>query len=379
MRLKACPTTPSHGFDGLQQTQRGACVALYMLILCFCLPATLTAQTISMGTKLLRDDIPATLQESHLGVSYAVGKHLGMRSTYTYIFADQEEFQGLPRLRPAVHQFEQVVATGIPALRLGLHASGTLTRTHTGAVMGDFSLGARYTEAWPLRRRGAPLRLSVRAEGGRARYTDVSTAIWENVHAWNATTEMDFNFMDYVQLVGNAQREWFGDGNRRDAAYAYALLHLVKAPKLSVGYAWSWADSRESTWRMTGSTFDPASRQFNYQYFYYPYFTPLRERGHQILAMVQWALTYRTLLHAKVSIPFSSRGEIQYMPESGPTPVPIDYDVRYEMEDLVPTQYEGGLMIRAWEPLTIDIGVQYFSKPYYEYLAGHLTLLFAPF
>lgn len=352
---------------------------MLLLIMMASIPAPGAAQVVTLSTELLRDDIPATIQRSRAGLSWQADDHWVSHTAYRYVFADQEPFNGLPRLRPALHAFDQTMEVRLPAVGLGAHAKGTLSRVEGGRYFGDYELGLRYTRSFPVADGLPPLRLALRAAGGRERNTSVSTAIVENVSMRHAVVEADVTVLDALQLVGNAAREWYIDGNRKDVAYLYALVHALDLPKIAFGYAYSWADSERSSWSMTGSSFDPRQRHFSYDYFYYPYFTPLAERGHMFIGLVQWPVTDWLLVHGKASIPFSSRGLIKWMPGTGSTPVPIDYGVTYSMEDILPTQIEGGLILQVARPLTLDLGVASFSKPYYRYVSGRLTVLYYPF
>jgi len=351
-----------------------ACVLLFLLA-----AASAPAQVISTGTTLLRDDIPATIQQSHLRLAWPFAERFVSRTGYVYIFADQEAFNGLPRLRPALHRLSQSLEASIPEWNLHVLGEGSLSRVHTERWFGDFRAAAAYRQKLMLRRRGLPLTVSLRAEGGRARDLSVSTAIAEHVSPEYAESQADFSLADRLQLVGHVNRRWYRDGNRVDNVYAYALLHAVHSPRVSIGYAYAWSDSEFSTWSMTGSSFEPRGRTFSYEYFYYPYFSPLQERGHLFIGILQWMITPSVLVHGKASIPFWSRGQLKYMPETGRTPVPIDYGVQYELDDILPTQYDAGLYVSLSSAISVDLSISYFSKPYYEYVSGGLSLVYALF
>ncbi|MDX9759016.1 MAG: hypothetical protein RBU27_07645 [Bacteroidota bacterium] len=352
---------------------------MLLLVAFVAMHAGASAQVVTLSTELLRDDIPATIQRSRAAVTWQPAAQWVSETGYRYVFADQDPFNGLPRLRPALHALDQTIELRLPSLGLRARAMGTLSRIGGGAYYGDYELGLRYTAACTVVEGGLPLRLALRAAGGRERNLSVSTALMENVGMHTGVVEADVTVNDVLQLVGNAGREWYLDGNRKDVAYFYALLHAMDDPKVAVGYAYSWADSDRSSWSMTGSTFNPRQREYSYSYFYFPYFTPLNERGHLLIALVQWPLAPWLLVHGKVSLPVWSRGSLKWMPESGNTAIPNDYHVTYDIDDILPTQIDGGCIVQ-WSPaLAVDLGVSSFSKPYYQYIAGRLTLLYAPF
>lgn len=341
--------------------------------------ASASAQVLSAGTTLLRDDIPATIQQSHVRLAWPFAERFVSRTGYDYVFADQEEFNGLPRLRPALHRMTQSLEASIPEWNLHVLGEGSLSRVHTEHYFGDFRAAAAYRRTMMLQRRRLPLAMSLRVEGGRERDLSVSTAIMENIAPSYAEAEADVSLADRLQFVGHVNRKWYRDGNRIDNVYAYALLHAVHSPRVSLGYAYAWSDSEFSTWSMTGSSFDPRRREFSYEYFYSPYFSPLQERGHLFIGILQWMITPSLLVHGKASIPFWSRGQLKYMPATGRTPLPIDYGVRYELDDILPTQYDAGLYVGISRAISVDLSIAYFSKPYYEYFAGGLTLLYQLF
>jgi len=349
-------------------------ITLFAVVAMFLISSTADAQILSIGTRVLRDDIPATIQQTSVGLTHSLSNTFITHTEYSFVFADQNEFHGLPRLRPSIHRIEQGIEARVASTGLGFAVKGALSRIHTGKVLGDFGLTAQYGFSWYAIANEAPVRFSFRAEAGRSRDVSVSTAMHENVLFQHAQAQLECDIAEEIQLVGNATREWYHDGNRRDVAYIYSLVHPLSKPRISIGYAYSWADSERSTWRMTASTFDPIQREYSYSYFYYPYFTPLKERGHQVLGIVQWWIIPDILLTAKATVPVWSRGRMKYMPDSGPWPAPLDFDLTYEVEDILPQQYEAGLLIRLATHMLAGIGVEYFKKPYYEYLQGRLVL-----
>jgi hypothetical protein len=334
----------------------------------------LHGQILSLESGLLNDDIPATTQQHRLALHYPLSGEVVSQSSYRYLFADQDPFSGLSGLRVPLHTFEQTVRARLLVTGLHVNASGSLTLLPTDALVGDFRLGAAYAIPVQVNPGDPPILFTVRADGGRSRDLSVTTAMYENVSYRDAAGQLDISLMEVLDISARAQRSWYSDGNRKEAAYAYLLANVFAYPKITVGYAWSWTDTERSNWTATGTSFNPSTREYRFEYFYYPYFTPLKERGHLAIAILQWYLFDQVLLHAKATVPVYSRGRLKYMPEVGRSPVPIDFDVTYEIEDILPTQYEAGLITEVFDPVVVSASFEYFSKPYYSYTAGRLGL-----
>jgi hypothetical protein len=349
-------------------------IQLSILLMLMCMPSIGYAQTVSLEASLLRDDIPADMQQSSISVLLPLGINYYSTSSYRYLFADQRDFHGLQRIRLPLHTMEQKFDAHFFGSGLAFSALGAITRLPSDVMVGDYYLTASWAWPWMISQGEAPIIFTLKAEGGRSRETSVSTAIQENIFSRQAAAQLDISLMEVLSISARSARQWYNDGNRLDAAYAYLLANLYYQPNISVGYAWAWMDSERSNWTATDVQFDPFTRQFNYQYFYYPYFTPLKERGHHAVAILQWYLFNSVLLHAKATVPVYSRGRLKYMPDAGATPVPVDYHASYEIKDILPTQYEAGLLTDVLAPVTLGMFVEYFSKPYYSYTGGRLVL-----
>ncbi|MCZ7556205.1 MAG: hypothetical protein M5R41_07380 [Bacteroidia bacterium] len=334
----------------------------------------LHGQILSLESGLLRDDIPADIQQHRLALNYPLSGELISQSSYRYLFADQNPFSGLERLRVALHTVEQAFRARWLATGLQLHISGALTLLPTDAIVGDFRLGAAYDIPVSVSAGDPPILFTLKADAGRSRDQSVTTALVENISVRDAAGQLDISLMEVLDISARAQRSWYSDGNRKESAYAYLLANVFADPKITLGYAWSWTDTERSNWSATGTSFNPSTREYRFEYFYYPYFTPLMERGHLAIAILQWYLFDEVLLHGKATVPVYSRGRLKYMPEAGRSPVPIDFDVTYEIEDILPTQYEVGLITEVFDPVVVSVFAEYFSKPYYSYTAGRLGL-----
>jgi hypothetical protein len=347
-------------------------VALIAAALLAALP--LHSQILSLESGLLRDDIPANIQQHRLALNYSLSGALISQSSYRYLFADQEPFSGLTGLRVPLHTLEQTFRARLLSTGLQVQASGSMTLLPTDALVGDFRLGASYDIPVYINPGDPPITLTLRADAGRSRDLSVTTAMLENISYRDAAGQLDISLMEVLDISARAQRSWYSDGNRKEAAYAYLLANVFPDPKITVGYAWSWTDTERSNWSATGTSFDPSMREYHFEYFYYPYFTPLKERGHLAIAILQWYLFDKVLLHGKATIPVYSRGRLKYMPAVGRSPVPIDFDLTYEIEDILPTQYEAGLITEIFDPVLVSVLAEYFSKPYYSYTAGRIGL-----
>jgi hypothetical protein len=212
-------------------------------------------------------------------------------------------------------------------------------------------------------------------EVARAREVAVAAALAEGIAYDRVAGGLDLRLGARVSAAARLMRDSYSDDNRKLHGYAYGLLQLVSAPSVSVGYAWSFADTEFDNWRATGATLDPATQIYEYRYFYYPYFTPMEERGHAALAMFNWSAPGGATLAASANIPVASRGQRQNAPQWGTTPQPPVYGY-YSATGILPRQAGVGASLPLLPRLSGAARYDWFSKPYYSYHAGGVSLQF---
>jgi hypothetical protein len=338
-------------------------------LLCILMPASLTAQTVRLAADALRDDIPAR----HLRWSVETTLHPVSPLYITFgawrLQVDQDPVQGLPAIAEVLHgaRAEAAVLIGSRAAltgRLGAHRDGA------GNTDGEYLLRGQYAVAFGMASHA--LTATLLGEYGRARETAVATAIVEGIAYDRLTGGLDLRWRQRVSGAARISRDHLSDGNRRVQGYAYGLLRVLDEPGISVGYAYSAADSDVDHWRATGSTHDAATQSFRYRYFYYPYFTPMRERGHAALAVLNWTAGAATIA-ASTNVPLASRGSLQASPEQGPTVQPISHGY-YEAAGILPVQASLNASVPLAERLRVGGRYEYFSKTYYSYHSGGLSL-----
>ncbi|HOJ04712.1 MAG TPA: hypothetical protein PK916_12005 [Bacteroidota bacterium] len=348
---------------------------MLMALLCAMLPtSSALTQVLTVGSALQRDDIPGTLLRPEAKLAWPLADHLVSRTALRSVLGEQSDFQGLPRIVTSLHTLDQEVEFRSPADAIAIMLGGSLSATRR-VLVGDARFALRYHGQWLSDFTGSGIDTRIEAEAGRARDVSVVTAVDRNVSSDYVRMEMGMSYAARLHAVLHATRHWMNDGNRKDAAYAYVLLDVLREPLLSLGYAWSWADSEWSTWRATGTRYDPRRRLYSWDFSYHPYFTPLKERGHTALLLLQWPLAEAVTLRGKASIPLWSAGRLKWLPASGALPWPYDFDATYEIRDILATQYEAGVFVQLDERFALDLGAEYFRKPYYRYGAGHLTVL----
>lgn len=336
------------------------------------LPAAVTGQSVSVGVDGLRDDIPAT----HLRWTVeAVGQPLpwlyltlGGRS----LRVDQAPAQGLPA-------FEESLQTGYAeaAALLGNGAlvfRGGLNRTGSGDTDSEYLVRGQYAfvaGSDPQARTTTTFTM----EAARAREVSVAMAIAQRITYDRISGGLDLRVGEGVSLTARLNHARYSDENRKTDGYAYGLIPIVKRPRVSIGYAYAFADTEVDHWRATGSTLvDPAAGVYEYHYFYDPYFTPVDERGHVGLAVFEWSSEGGSSLTASANIPLYSQGQLQAVPRWGTTaepPPPYGY---YTGTGILPLQAGASASLRLLSWLTGKARYEYFSKPYYSYQAGGVSL-----
>jgi hypothetical protein len=350
---------------------RGMTAGAVALVCALC-PAGLAAQNVRLSFNGLRDDIPAThlawtLEATSQPVQW-VYLTLGARNLHI----DQEAFQGMPRFDETL-QSGWVEAAALLGERAALTGRIGMNRDGGGETDALYLVRGQY--AVPLGAAPHPVVATFTLEAARAREVAVAAALAEGIAYDRLTGGLDLRLGDRVSGAARLMRDSYSDDNRKLQGYAYGLLQLVSVPSISLGYAWSFADSESDNWRATSATLDPVTQIYEYRYFYYPYFTPMTERGHAALAVFNWSAEGGATLTASANIPISSRGQLQSAPQWGMTPQPPVYGY-YNATGVLPRQVGVGASLPLLPSVTATARYDWFSKPYYSYHAGGASLQF---
>lgn len=336
------------------------------------LPAALTGQAVSLGVGAVGDDIPAT----HLRWTLeAVGQPLPwlyLTLGGRMLQVDQEPVQGLvgfeESLQTGYAEAAALVGNGALVFR------GGLNRTDSGETDPEYLVRGQYaflSGSAP----GAMTTTTFTVEAARARDLSVAMAIAEHITYDRISGGLDVRTGQGVSLAARLNHARYSDANRKTDGHAYALLPVVERPRLSVGYAYAFADSEVDHWRATGSTLvDPVAGIYEYHYFYDPYFTPVDERGHAALAVFEWFSEGGSSLTASANIPLYSTGQLQAVPQWGTTAAPPPPYGDYTATGILPLQAGVSASLRLLSWLTGRARYEYFSKPYYSYQAGGVSL-----
>jgi hypothetical protein len=336
------------------------------------LPVALTGQAVSLGVDAVRDDIPAT----HLRWTLeAVGQPLPwlyLTLGGRMLQVDQEPLQGLlgfeESLQTGYAEAAALVGNGALVFR------GGLNRTESGETDNEYLARGQYAFLSGSDPR-AVTTTTFTVETARARELSVAMAIAEGITYDRIGGGLDVRMGEGVSLTARLNHARYSDDNRKTDAYAYGLIPIVKRPRLSIGYAYAFADTEVDHWRATGSTLvDPVGGVYEYHYFYDPYFTPVDERGHLGLAVFEWYSEGGSSLTASANIPLYSQGQLQAVPQWGATaepPPPYGY---YTATGILPLQAGARASLRLLPWLTGKARYEYFRKPYYSYQAGGVSL-----
>jgi len=332
---------------------------------------TLYAQTVSSDVRLVQDDIPARFWWWSTKAELPLSPTFSLELRQLSLFARQEEFNGLARLEKRLHTVQAGTRIALPKFGLGIHLLGGVNTGHGNPTLGEFRGHLQWTQnvgslAQPL------LRIRIDLESVRQRETSVLTAVEEQILFSESTSQLGVEVLDRISVVGYYGRRFYSDANNKTSAYGYMLAQVVKDPDVRLGYAYAYTNSLSDNWQLVNTklvSFDPVRRIFlyEYSYFYYPYFTPIKEQGHILIGVVQWSPVDRVLLYAKASIPVSSKGLLKYMPNSGNVPRPIDYNVYYTTTDILPTQIDASLLVTVSRAVLVRLDFEHFQKPYYKY------------
>jgi hypothetical protein len=355
-----------------------------LFIILFLVLATckFSAQTVSVESKWLTDEIPARTTQQSLSLVLPIGETWKLRSTYRYQFSDQEEFVGLPRIRTAIHSFENIFVTSIRQWRLDLAAGAKMNMYPDGSLMGDYHFAIHFSQPLFYSFDGPSVVMTLHGEASRNRETNTATAIDRQISSKDFSGSIEFDIQKMFTVSGKYTQQYYSDSNEKISAYAALLYHPFSNPWVAVGYAYAYSNSLFNNWKLTNSVrlgFDPMTRltTYEYSYFYNPYFTPMKEQGHLAIGVIQWGIISNLAIYAKATIPFSSTGLQKYSPSTGTTPAPIDYDLYYELDGILPTQYEASIITDILDPVTIRLNAEYFKKPYYSYSAFGINMTIA--
>lgn len=338
------------------------------------------AQSIDAESKWITDDIPATSSRYYLKLNASINENFKITGTYNYLFTDQNEFAGLPRIRKSIHSLGNYLIFNLRQLNLELTGGGKINVYPNEAIMGDYYFKLQLSQTLSQSFDGSSSKMTLAGELYRERETSIATAIQDKISSNNLVGSLDFNINDMFTISGKIIKQYYSDSNEKINAYGVLLFHPLVDPWLAVGYAYAYANSKYDNWKLSNSTrvgFDPRTRLaiYEYSYFYNPYFTPIEERGHLGLLIVRWGVLANLSVYAKATIPIWSIGLQKYFPSTGNTPAPIDYNAYYELEDILPAQFEASIISDILDPVTIRLNYEYFKKPYYSYYAFGLNML----
>ncbi len=330
-------------------------------------------QTLTLGNQFLSDNIPARIQRLSPTLFFQFSENYTTQLGYCYYFAHQDSFNGLPQYRKTLHSIWMDFGAYFFQRRLELCSQGTVNASPENPPTWDYLLTLQYSQTIAETFSEKPIKAKLRGEMGQHRELTVSSALHENISYNSFALQMELEWLKSITITGRYLRQFYSDENQKTVAYAYALVNIpIANPLISFGYAYAYSNSLFDNWRLTDTrriAFNPITREATYQYsyFYYPYFTPIKEHGHIAIGIFQWQVVNHLLLFAKATIPFSSWGQLKYFPSTGNKPEPIDYGIYYIADGLQPTQYEVSIINTVLNPLTVRLDFEYFEKPYYIY------------
>jgi hypothetical protein len=335
--------------------------------------------TVSYSPRFLRDDVPARHVAHDLEFSTIVQPFIMIRAGYRFLDVEQDTTQGLQRIRRTLHTLQAGMIAGLFNNRLELTVGSRAHFSPDQSSAFDYQSGLRYRHsvADPF---GTPmLQFSLAVEAASRPELSVATAIAEGIRFDELAVEAGGEYSNVLSLAGRFARQQYSDGNTKTIAFAYGLIHPFVDPWFAVGYAYVYSTSAFDNWKLTDTrrtSFNPMTREatYEYSYFYYPYFTPMEERGHLLIGVVRWSPVSQLYLYGKASVPVSSTGQQKYFPSSGNTPAPPDYNAYYEAAGIVPSQYEATVATDILGPVIFQVGAEYFTKPYYTYSAVWIRL-----
>lgn len=332
----------------------------------------LPAQTLSLTSSYTRDEIPDRIYKTDVSYRTDLGEMFAVSGGYHYFFADEEAFQGLPHLRKALHTLDGLVTSYFAGRSLECSLGGALHAAPGSPSDGDYYASLRYRQAVGGTPEQPPLRIELAGEAARRRELSVATALDEGISYRECSLTSELNIWNELTLGGKYSRQFYSDDNQKTVAYAYALLTPVSDPLISVGYAFAYSNSLFDNWRLTATrriAFDPITRKaiYDYSYFYYPYFTPMKEQGHLLIGIIRSNLSAHLFFYGKASVAIHSHGLNKYFPATGDRPAPVDYGLYYDVDGVQPSQYEASLASDFFDPVSVRLNAEYFSKTYYSY------------
>jgi hypothetical protein len=345
----------------------------WLVLACALTPAALAGQSVRVSVDGLRDDIPATHLTWTVQAAAQPLTPLYLTFGARQLRVEQDPFHGLAR-------FEETLQTGFAeaAALLGQRAALTgrvaLNRAGDGETDAEYLVRGQY--AVPFGPAPRAVTTTFMVEAGRARELAVATAIARKIAYDRLAGGLDIRVGERLSGAARLIRDSYSDDNRKLQGYAYGMFEVVNVPSISVGYAWSYADSERDNWRATGTTFDAATQTWEYAYFYDPYFTPLEERGHAALAAVNWSSAGGATLAGSVNVPIASSGLRQLTPQWGATAEPPSYGY-YTASGVLPLQAGVSAVLPLVPGLNAELRYSYFSKSYYSYQAGGVSLQYS--
>jgi hypothetical protein len=320
----------------------------------------------------MKDEIPDRISQTDLSYAVSYGPSVALQTGYHYYFADEDRFNGVPHLRETLHRFGALAHVSLAGSRFHLSAGGAGVFAPARRPDGTYEVSLTYNQPIGRATDGPPYAINISSDFRRERELSVATAVDQQISYRQFSVGIDIDCRKVLSIAGMLVRQYYSDDNQKTISYLYTLFHVVADPAVSLGYAYSYSTSLFDNWRLTDTrrvSFDPLTRNatYEYSYFYYPYFTPIREYGHMLIALFQGQIIDHLVIYGKATVPFFSKGLSKYFPSSGPMPAPFDYDAYFDVRGVQPSQYEVRISTDLADPVTVQIRFEYFNKPYYTY------------
>jgi hypothetical protein len=369
-----------------------------LVLLSFRSPAAAQHGTVTFRSSYSRDVLPTDTFAASLRWSHQVTPATFLDVDYEGRRIEQQPFAGLPTFSLTPQRLQAALTRGFRQnfVKLRFGASGNRL---PGGWKPGYLLSAETTLPLPSAGRTASTYVTLRVGHERNWILSSPAAIDAGLREDKTEGQIAIRIRDRSSVVAAVSRRRYSDLNTLTSAYAYGLLRVAAKPDVRVGYSYSWNDSAHDNWRLTASRFDQLAALFRYEYFYYPYFTPLREQGHVALALVRIPFATHASITGRISYPVYSRSLLHFYPESGSAAVPAATPVApsrptasrvpvqpsvgpepaaatlFEVHDRTPSEYQVFVELPAGPRLVVVLDVTHFVKPYYSFTSLSAVLI----
>ncbi len=340
-------------------------LSIFFLVLFFLSIACIRAQVITDASLFHRTDaLPSTMTGVDLHAVYMLPSWSSIDARYRVQIMKQDSANFLKASSTQLHElhFAYTCAMFGSAAMLRLEPQAFLRAGDASALFPGY--GVTF-DAKLLHSDASDI--SFQASNHPGLLTSGLPSIEQGILYNDLGVRIESKWFNSILLTLNGKRSFLSDQNVLDEVYAWLLCPILHDPEIRIGYAFQYANTRYNRWQQTGSEYDATIWSYRYSFFYLPYYTPIFERGHSILASIQYSPWPWISFALKASIPVYSRAARTWFASQGWYPHVQNDGYRTDENKVVQSVLNGSVQFELSPHSWLAFSVERFNKPYYTY------------